>query len=325
MKAAVGEFSLAALLAVVGMLLAIALSGYTKVGGLMCIAAAAGLGYLGHKRGLADINSLRRETELNHELKLAQLQHEEHADDAAHAERLAELAARERVTLEASRRAEITEVAAEIKKSGHAVAHWKVRPGHQRQASPVPEGVDPLDYLIYRHTRSAEQPPNDPSLPAVRHFVDLRDAALVPEDRALMVDLLCSQIQSFDDKNIYTGILIPLLGNVVLGLAVADRLGLPPVLVREEPLFMRTTESTLQGGFLLLVDDIWSRAGILRRAVEMARFDNFSVVDGTLLFARAEGDVVEEMNESHVVLRPRAILGDADIDDIIARVSSATE
>jgi hypothetical protein len=322
MRAAAGEFSLAALLVVAGLVIVTAAS--AESAGLACIAGGVGLGLLGHRRGLADVRAERRRIEIRHERQLAEIQQVTRVAELEHEERLAELASRERLADAKRAQVRVSELASVVSASGHASAHWPIRRGEQRRFAAPPAGIDELDYLIYRHTRSAETPPADPSLPPIQHFIDLRDAALIPEDRQLLVRLLVDQIaHSFPDHDTYTGVLVPREGNVALGLAVAQAMQLPPVLVRERPLFQRTTESILTGGLLILVDDIWSDGTVLRRAVELARFDNFSISDGVLLFARAEGTVIEDLAESNVLLRPRAQLSDADIEAILARVAAA--
>lgn len=220
---------------------------------------------------------------------------------------------------------DVPQLASEVQGSGPARDHWQVRRGDARRASaPGPTGIDPFDYLIYRHTRSAERPAVGDGLPPIRHFVDLRQAALVPEDCELLVDLMCSHIDAaFPDPGVYTGLLIPRTGNVALGLAVAARRGLEPVLVRDQPLFGRCTESALTAGLLLLIDDIWSDGAVLRRAVEMARFDNFSVGDGVVLVARTEGDLVLDLASSNLELKPYRTLGDQDLDRLLTDVATA--
>jgi orotate phosphoribosyltransferase len=319
MKAAVAEFALAALLIVAGVILCTVVD----IGvGVVCLAAGAALGYLGHRRGLADVMTERGRLDQAHERELAILAQTQRQGEIEHEERLAVLAAQERLVELRRKQLSVPELAGEVRGSGSAKSHWKVRRGEERRAAPAPAGVDALDYLIFRHTRSADAPPSDPLLPPVRHFVDLRDAALIKEDRELLVELVVNHIRNtFPDHDAYTGVLVPRDGNVALGIAVAERMGIAPVLVRGTPLFQRTTESALTGGLLILVDDVWSEGAVLRRAVELARFDNFSVSDGVLVFARREGAVVDELAESNISLVPYRNLGDSDVDDIIARVS----
>jgi orotate phosphoribosyltransferase len=291
MKAASGEFALAALLVVAGVLFAA--FDRALVGGLICL-CAVGLGCLGHRRGVLEI---------------------------AKEKDLEVLASTER--LQAPRpHVEVPQIAEEVKASGNAKGHWEVERGKDRQATTPPRNVDPFDYLLYRHTRSATVTPADPDLPPLRNFIDLREAALIPEDRATLVNLITDHIKrSFPQPEAYTGVLIPRCGNVALGLAVAEALGLQPVLVREEPLFGRSTESVLTAGLLILVDDVWSDGRILRRIVELARFDNYSVADAVLLVARSEGRVEADLEASHVTLKPLFRLSDEDIDSVLERVA----
>lgn len=138
-----------------------------------------------------------------------------------------------------------------------------------------------------------------------------------------MVDLVVDHIHdAFPKHDAYTGVLVPRTGNVALGLAVSQRLGLQPVLVRDQPLFGKSTESVLTAGLLLLVDDVWSDGTTLRRAVELARFDDFSIADGVLLIARGEGRIQEDLAASNVTLRPRYVLDDEGLDAILDRVSA---
>jgi hypothetical protein len=300
MKAAVSEFALSALSLVAAMVFAV--SGQPEIGGAICI-GAVGLGYLGHRSGLAKIASKER---------LASSQSQERLATARFEERLA--AARQPSP-------EVDHVAAEVRASSPAASHWSVKRGEVRRSSEPPVGVDPFEYLVFRHTRSSLDPPVDPALPPLRHFLDLREAALIEKDRDLMVDLLATHIQKvFPGHDAYTGVLIPRTGNVALGLGVANRLGLEPVLVRDRPLFGRSTESVLTAGLLILVDDIWSDGRDLRRAVELARFDNFSIADGVLLVARSEGAVVADLAASNVLLQPLFVFDDERIDSIIGRV-----
>ncbi len=296
MKAASGEFALAALFVVAA--LGFAVFDIPVLAGLICMSAVI-LGYLGHRRALAEIGK---------EEQLALLASEENR-------------------LRATRpRLELAEVAEEVKDSGRATSHWAVERGKERRAAAPPSNVDPFDYLLYRHTRSAIALPADPDLPPLKHFVDLREAALIVEDRSMMVDLLTDHIRRvFPQHDAYTGVLIPRVGNVCLGLAVAESLGLHPVMVRDRPLFGRSTESVLTAGLLILVDDVWSDGPVLRRAVELARFDNFSIADGALLIARSEGRVEADLEASNVTLRPMCTLSDSDIDAILMGVSTALE
>lgn len=289
MKAATSEFALAALFVVAGVMFA----GFDAplVGGLTCL-FGAGLGFLGHRRALAR----------------------------------AALESEERRLKAVRPRVELSEVAEEVKASGKATSHWVVERGKERHPTAPPPGVTLFDYVLYRHTRSALRPPTDPTLPPLRHLIDLREAALITEDRTAMVDLLVAHIRRvFPQHGAYTGVLIPRVGNVALGLAVAECLDLPPVLVRENPLFGKTTESVLTAGLLILVDDVWSDGAVLRRAVELARFDNFSVAEGALLVARGEGTVEADLAASNITLRPLFRLSDEDIDSLFGRVSAALE
>lgn len=298
------EFALSALFVVAAVIFGF--SDVPEIGVPSCLVCAVALSFQGARRGRA---ADRRGSQEN----LATL---------ASQERLANLASQERLALASRPRVELEEVAQEVKSTRPAISYWTVKRGEIRRSSMPPSGVDPFEYLIYRHTRSAAAPPEDPALPHIKHFVDLREAALIAEDRRLMVELLEEHIRrAFPGHDAYTGVLIPRTGNVALGVGVAERLGLQPVLVRDGPLFGRSTESVLTAGLLILVDDIWSDGAILRRAVELARFDNFSVADGVILIARSEGNVEADLDTGHVTLRPCFKFDDSQLDSILNRVA----
>jgi hypothetical protein len=185
MKAAGGEFPVAALVIVVGL---IAIGLRAPLVGLPCVGVGALLAYLGYKGNerLAEFTHAERHQELGNELRKAELASALRREELAHKERLVQLEARERIARDRNRQLELPALAAAVDASGRGKSHWTVKRGDPRRATPVPVGVDPMDYLIYRHTRSADEPPTDPSLPPIRHFVDLWEAALIPEDLALM-------------------------------------------------------------------------------------------------------------------------------------------
>lgn len=292
MKAASGEFALAALLVVAGVLFAV--FDEAVLGGLICLCAVA-LGYLGHRRGVLEIMKEKDLEAIASEDRRLQVLHPH---------------------------VQVPQIAEEVKASGNAKCHWEVERGKDRKPATVPPDVDPFEYIVYRHTRSATVAPSDPALPPLRHFIDLREAALISTDRATLVELISEHIKrSFPQYEAYTGVLIPRSGNVALGLAVATALELEPVLVRDEPLFGKSTESVLTAGLLILVDDVWSDGGALRRAVELARFDNYSVADAVLIVARSEGSVEADLEASHVTLEPLFRLSDENIDSILERVA----
>ncbi len=192
---------------------------------------------------------------------------------------------------------------------------------------PRPAGASDLDLVIFKHLL-VDRPSSIGSqgdLPA-QFFVNLREAALVPSQRDVLVSTLADHIRS-SDINIANWhiVAVPKSGNVPLVLALADELSLAPMLVRESPLNGQYIECGLNRGRVILVDDVASDSDLFVRVARHIRDAGFICTQAYLLIQRTEGGIFDEIGGDPTdVVPPIALsaalhMGDPEFRDLVAR------
>jgi len=192
----------------------------------------------------------------------------------------------------------------------------------------LPQADEPLDDLVCRYLdivdggRAIGFTPNL----RVEVFVDLLSAALVPARAKVIVEALMSNLPAIDRDQ--DGILAPKWGNPVLGSEVARALGIPLLLARDDRLFGRWFDGSLERSRRwLLVDDVASDGERLAELVERAKDEGVKIAASHFVVTRTEGDAVERLAEEGISAKALREWGDEDLRQLLAqwRSRSGTE
>lgn len=184
----------------------------------------------------------------------------------------------------------------------------------------LPPNPDPLDDLVCRYLdivdggRAIGFTPNL----RVEIFVDLLSAALVPARAQVMVEALLEELPDIDrDQH---GIVAPKWGNPVLGSEVARALGVPLLLGRDDRLFGRWFDGTLERDRRwLLIDDVASDGERLAELVERAQDEGVKITAAHFVVIRKEGDAVELLANESVSAQALREWDDADLRKLLAQ------
>lgn len=151
--------------------------------------------------------------------------------------------------------------------------------------------IDTLDDLVCRYLKIADGGRAIGFAPNLRVevFVDLLSAALVPSQGKILVDALVKSLPELDRKT--SGIVAPKWGNPVLGYELARALELPLLLARDDRLFGRWFDGTLEHERKwTLVDDVASDGERLAELVERAQDEGIQIPLARFVVMRREGD-----------------------------------
>jgi orotate phosphoribosyltransferase len=174
--------------------------------------------------------------------------------------------------------------------------------------------IDALDELICRHLAVVDAGRAIGFAPNLRVevFVDLLSAALVPHQASVIADALNTCLPQADRGA--SGIVAPKWGNPVLGYEMARRRGLPLLLGREDRLFGRWFDGTLERHRRwYLVDDVASEGERLVELVERAEEEGIEIDSAHFVVVRREGDARAMLESENVGVRT---LREWDDDDL---------
>lgn len=169
------------------------------------------------------------------------------------------------------------------------------------------------------------EPPGLRTLPGpngieVREYVNLRAACGVRADLKVVVEALCTRIRELLDLDNWDAVVVPVQGNILLGTAVADELGLQPILVRESPIEGRWVESPISQGRAFLVDDVCGEGVFLIETAERAKKAGFPPSRAFVVIERSEGGARDELHRHPVELTAIMRMGDAELAALRDRV-----
>lgn len=152
----------------------------------------------------------------------------------------------------------------------------------------------------------------------VEVFVDLLSATLIPARAQVIVEALAENLPAIDrDRD---GIVAPKWGNPVLGSEVARTLGIPLLLARDDRLFGRWFDGSLERDrHWLLIDDVASDGERLAELVERAQDEGVEIAASHFVVIRTEGDAVERLAEEGVSANALREWGDEDLRQLLAR------
>jgi len=173
---------------------------------------------------------------------------------------------------------------------------------------------DALDELICRHLDAVDAGRAIGFAPNLRIevFVDLLSAALVPHQASIVADALMASLPQMDQKA--SGIVAPKWGNPVLGYELARRLGIPLLLGREDRLFGRWFDGTLERNRKwYLVDDVASEGERLLELVERAEEEGIEIDSAYFVVVRREGDARAMLESEKVEIRTLREWDDEDL------------
>ena len=154
----------------------------------------------------------------------------------------------------------------------------------------------------------------------MNYFVDLMTAALIPSHLRCLTDELVDHIRRGGGVKGVTTLAGPKRGNPLLLTAVADKLGMEGLFIKERPLFGKTFEGI--GGrprVAAVLDDVSSDGDLLVHSVEVLRKAGYEVTTAFVLVDRKEGDAGDALKKVGVRLVPLLRLGDQDLEALAER------
>ena len=179
---------------------------------------------------------------------------------------------------------------------------------------------DFLDDLVCHYLEFAEGGRAIGFVPDLRVelFVDLLSAALVADQGRAIARALIETLLAIDPE--VDGVVAPKWGNPILGSHVADELGLPLLLGRDDNLFGRWFDGRLERDRRwFLVDDVASDGERLVELLDRAKDEGLEIESAHFVVVRSEGDAVQLLAEEGVPLTALRTWDDEGLRQLRAR------
>ncbi len=217
------------------------------------------------------------------------------------------------------------------------IAPYPVAEALDKNTSTIDEAVSPLDAILFKHlSTDQENVLGAYGEVSARYYVNLREAALVAAQLAILVEEFASFIRRSVHVDAFHILAVPRRGNVVLGLELARELGLSPMLVAETPKNGELLETNRMSGRVMVIDDVHTTPGILADTVSVVRsasgprHTGYIVTHVFVLIERSEGNLCAEMSSPASGLEPAGVkcyaayrMGDSEFAHLVERVRAS--